>query len=1395
MLKKINVLILMLLLCLTYVNIVPINLKAEETDTFSPEIPSVSADPDTVGYGFNITIAPSVTDNMSGVNLVKVNITFPDNSTGNFTMNNTGNSTYEYVFSDTWIVGQYNYTIWAIDNANNTNVSSQYSFNVSAQAVISVCTIKDEYGDNETVNLTDPSGDPHLIGYEFLDGGDVLHIWNKYNSYYFNTSSGIQLTNHYNKYWSHNVLMLGYYNNENWNLIYRTDELSGFNKDIISDDETYVNATLWEDLTYEGYNFRLAIRYHLGVDDTELTVITYVKNLGDAIPYNLGFAWEINNIQIDMTQTDDYIEINRTTYDLYETLDLTFKNMTVPIYCWNDTTNETYICGYQPIPYFYIREDLSESTSESLYLRWDPTLDYRVKVKSRDGEYNAPVTLAFKIGTLNVGQEKYTEMFWHDASEITYYFNSYNEEEAWATSPGNMVDGSTSNYASTSSNGDVELCNGNTCSESDLGTISKVELRVHGYYSGIQHDIILRPVFSGEFDGEDYTYQTTSEADWSEWFDITNDGKAPETWDWDDVKDLDCDVETENDASRFTLYCSKVEIRVIYNAGPEISDPYPPSGSIGISLTPILNITVYSGEEIMNISWLSNSSGSWVVFGTNNSVYSDTYHQTFSNASENGKWWYWKVNVTDGTNTVESSVYKFYTGCETKIENTGSTNISGYLLMQVQYYSDLLEDWVVVDDTINEDTSRTISAGEYLALDTIFNGLVNSSKLRYGNGTYRVYVAFRDPNGNVLMCDDETLLEIGYAFSFSRPLYDWINLATGGFGSVTNRATRGIEIYNGELYVGTENWNKTRFWENIPENIGCNGFLAGTRIKMADGSYKNIEDIKVDDQVKAYNTDNNSYVTANVTEVYWFSYEAVPDHYVTINNKLHISPNHLLYVNGTLTNASDVVTGDFLVDVNGSNVTVNSSEQEFEKKKMYNFVVSVNPEVNAIQENLTYFAEDIQVYPLGFNGSQLHGDLLLALLHRVFVNKAIRWVLREIAEASDGCEVWKYNYTTNTWTDLVGRNVTGEANLSSGFGDTRNWCVAKMKVFNGKLYVSTWQSPDVGGEIWRYDGFTWEQVVGPNATMKGGFNNTDNMALSCMEVFENSSGVTHLYVGTSNLDRSCYGGCQVWRTEDGETWEQVVDRGFRDHGAGLFTKNAYAWCMEVFNDSLYVGTFNSGVDWGCQLWRTVTGDAGGDDWEKVMLPKNNETGEFKDGFGEAQNYGIRGLVNYSGNLYVGTATSVAQLYYPGCEIEAIELWKYDGTEGWDAWECIIGDNSGKTGDWDDGFGDYFNKYCWSMTVCGDELWAGTFNLQLDCDPFDYDSKGCEVWRYDGVNLTASVKNGGEIGNGFGNKYMMGARSMIEFPAGSGNLVAGTYTIKALRPKVEELGCEVWIRYP
>jgi hypothetical protein len=206
------------------------------------------------------------------------------------------------------------------------------------------------------------------------------------------------------------------------------------------------------------------------------------------------------------------------------------------------------------------------------------------------------------------------------------------------------------------------------------------------------------------------------------------------------------------------------------DCSPVVSNPYPINGSNGVSIAPVLNISVsdVNGDN-MNITWYSNSSGNWAAFGSNNSVGDGTYHQTFVNASLNGMWWYWKVNVTDGSTITESSVYKFYTGYQSKIKNTGSMANNGYLLIQVQFYNTSLEEWVVANDTVNETTIRTINSSEQLALDTIFNGLVNTSDLlsEFGSGTYRVYACFRDPDDDVLVCDDQSLMEASYGFTVS----------------------------------------------------------------------------------------------------------------------------------------------------------------------------------------------------------------------------------------------------------------------------------------------------------------------------------------------------------------------------------------------------------------------------------------------------------------------------------------------------------------------------------------------------------------------------------------------------------------------------------------------------
>ena len=154
-----------------------------------------------------------------------------------------------------------------------------------------------------------------------------------------------------------------------------------------------------------------------------------------------------------------------------------------------------------------------------------------------------------------------------------YHFNSYDDSElggeAWETNPWYMVDGNPNTYASTTIERDIELLNGNNCRPEGPFVITMVEIRARGYYTGDARDIILRPVFGGTLDGNNHYFsppEGLENASWSDWFDITDDPNSHTWWNWTDVQNLDCDVESGFDPSGgpFTLYCSLVEIRVTF---------------------------------------------------------------------------------------------------------------------------------------------------------------------------------------------------------------------------------------------------------------------------------------------------------------------------------------------------------------------------------------------------------------------------------------------------------------------------------------------------------------------------------------------------------------------------------------------------------------------------------------------------------------------------------------------------------------------------------------------------------------------------------------------------------------------------------------------------------------
>ena len=161
---------------------------------------------------------------------------------------------------------------------------------------------------------------------------------------------------------------------------------------------------------------------------------------------------------------------------------------------------------------------------------------------------------------------------------------------------------------------------------------------------------------------------------------------------------------------------------------------------------------------------------------------------------------------------------------------------------------------------------------------------------------------------------------------------------------------------------------------------------------------------------------------------------------------------------------------------------------------------------------------------------------------------------------TDGANIYRYD---------GGGTLTAIA--SAGFGDpTQNTVVWDMAVFQNKLYA--YVSGALGStdslEIYRYDGSSWEKVVGEGKSLGRGFGYSSNLANSMIN--HQDSG---LYVSTIDVDQ----GGQVWHSPNGTDWTQINLNGFGQ------SSNYAVSALEVvsLNSYLVAGTYN---DDGAEAW-------------------------------------------------------------------------------------------------------------------------------------------------------------------------------------------------------------------
>ncbi|MDY6795671.1 MAG: IPT/TIG domain-containing protein [Actinomycetota bacterium] len=313
-----------------------------------------------------------------------------------------------------------------------------------------------------------------------------------------------------------------------------------------------------------------------------------------------------------------------------------------------------------------------------------------------------------------------------------------------------------------------------------------------------------------------------------------------------------------------------------------------------------------------------------------------------------------------------------------------------------------------------------------------------------------------------------------------------------------------------------------------------------------------------------------------------------------------------------------------------------------------------------------------------------------------------------------------------------------------GFASNQNMGVGAMAVYGGQVIAGT-DGQFAGCRVWRGgDEGGWEPIS--TAGFGASAYNADVQSLCRYG--------PDLYAGVMN-----YSGCGVWRY-NGSAWTQVNQPGFGK------TTNPEALCMTVFEDSLFVGTFN--VFEGAEIWRFDGGN-----WTQA-----NESG-----FGQPAFSGIWALAAHDGKLYatykehvflydggtdwtqtddgsffgdnlVTSLCSMGDFLYAGTQDPAsgCKVGRYDGSE----WTMAA----------EGGFGDKENQMAASMAVFDSRLYVGTES--------GANGDGGQVWSYDGESwLPASQPGFGDADN-----------TTIKFLLAHGtDLYAGTWN--------EWTGCEVW----
>ena len=215
------------------------------------------------------------------------------------------------------------------------------------------------------------------------------------------------------------------------------------------------------------------------------------------------------------------------------------------------------------------------------------------------------------------------------------------------------------------------------------------------------------------------------------------------------------------------------------------------------------------------------------------------------------------------------------------------------------------------------------------------NVSLSTDRVMYGPGdTVTVNIMAKDDKGKPQRADlalwaiDKAIFELKEPSSQDIFATFWGESARYGFTQSSN-SLRSISIESAE-------------------SGGC--FVAGTQVRMSDGTKRAIEDIHVGDLVMTRSEKSEELISARVTSTHMID---APGYFEINNGLLRVTGEHIVRVNDTWKTVYDLRVGDMLVGHDGEDFMITSLKWIGERISVYNFEV---------EEYHAYFANDVFVH-------------------------------------------------------------------------------------------------------------------------------------------------------------------------------------------------------------------------------------------------------------------------------------------------------------------------------------------------------------------------------------------------------------------------------------------------